>query len=446
MSLPPDGSTLDFRVLFESVPGLYLVLTSDLTIVAVSDAYLKATKTMRPDILGRRIFDVFPDNPADDTATGTTNLRASLQRVLDRRTTDIMAVQKYDIRLPDAEGGGFVERHWSPVNSPVFAADGTVSAIIHRVEDVTEFVHLQAVQRERQEMTEALRARASAMESEIYQRAQDIARANRDLRQEIERRQAIQTQLEQESRKLHDTNEALVALQHSRDMLANMIVHDLRNPLTASIGYLDMLLMKLHGQANDLVRYAQGALDVNMVMMDMINGILDVMRMEDGRMPVRLASTDIVTLVAEKLQQYQPTAANSGLALTYDGPTHLTVVTDGGLLSRVVDNLVVNAIKHTPPGGAITVAARPGSAPGALVIEVRDTGEGIAPADCERLFQKYGRVEGQTMGRRYDTGLGLVFCRMAVDLLRGDITVASKLGAGSTFTITLGEPQSSAKT
>src|ERR1700745_4295332 len=106
--------TPDFRALFESAPGLYLVLTPDLTIVAASDAYLHATMTKRPEILGHKLFDVFPDNPNDPHATGVRNLRASLARVLEHRAPDAMAVQKYDIRRPEAQGGGFEERYWSP--------------------------------------------------------------------------------------------------------------------------------------------------------------------------------------------------------------------------------------------------------------------------------------------------------------------------------------------
>src|SRR5215216_3942365 len=131
--------TPDFRALFESAPGLYLVLTPDFTIVAASDAYLDATMTMRHSIVGRNIFEVFPDNPADPEATGTRNLRASLTRVLQHRRPDTMAVQRYDIRRPDPEGGAFEERYWSPVNSAVVRGD-VVAYIIHRVEDVTEFV------------------------------------------------------------------------------------------------------------------------------------------------------------------------------------------------------------------------------------------------------------------------------------------------------------------
>src|SRR5262245_6618721 len=120
----------DFRNLFESAPGLYLVLKPDLSIVAVSDAYLRATQTTREAILGRGIFEVFPDNPDDPKATGVANLRESLDRVLASRAPDAMAVQKYDIRRPEAEGGGFEERFWSPVNSPVFGAGGEVACII----------------------------------------------------------------------------------------------------------------------------------------------------------------------------------------------------------------------------------------------------------------------------------------------------------------------------
>lgn len=433
-----DGHFLpDFRRLFEAVPGLYLVLLPDLRIVAASDGYLTATKTIRGEILGRSIFEVFPDNPADIAATGTTNLRASLERVLRHRAADVMAVQKYDIRLPEAEGGAFVERFWSPVNSPVLAADGKVEYIIHRVEDVTGFIRLQQEQSARDQATDALRAKASVMESEIYQRAQEIAAVNRDLRQEVERRQVVQAQLVQESEKLRNALDALVTLQHSRDLLTGMIIHDLRNPLTASLGYIDLLRHKLPDGDPLLQKYATGVFAANVHMKEMINGILDVMRMEDGKMPVQIETCDIAVVIDGKLQQYQGEGVRSGLRLAYDGPPALPVTTDKTLIGRVLDNLIVNAIKHTPEGGEVVISAVQELEPGRLVIRVVDSGEGIAPENCARLFQKYGRVAGQHMGRPYDTGLGLVFCRMAMDLLRGQITATSELGKGSTFTIVL---------
>jgi len=136
--------TPDFRVLFESAPGLYLVLTPDFTIVAASDAYLSATMTRREDIIGRFLFDVFPDNPKDPAATGMRNLKASLERALNKKAPDVMAVQKYDIPKPGSKGKKFEERYWSPVNSPVLDKDGRVDFIIHRVEDITDFVTLKS--------------------------------------------------------------------------------------------------------------------------------------------------------------------------------------------------------------------------------------------------------------------------------------------------------------
>ncbi|HXT66945.1 MAG TPA: PAS domain S-box protein [Nitrospiraceae bacterium] len=128
----------DFRTLFESAPGSYLALTPALVIVAASDAYLQVTMTRREKILGRHLFNVFPDNPGDATATGVSNLRASLTRVLQHRIPDAMAVQRYDLRRPDTEGGEFEERYWSPINTPVFSPNGEIAYIIHRVEDITE--------------------------------------------------------------------------------------------------------------------------------------------------------------------------------------------------------------------------------------------------------------------------------------------------------------------
>lgn len=134
---------LDFRALFEASPALCLVLkpnTPHFTILGASDAYLKATKTERGKINGRGLFEVFPDNPDEPGATGTSNLLRSLNLVLKNKAKHQMAIQKYDIPLPPGEGKGFEERHWSPVNVPVLNAAGEVEYIIHSVEDVTEVV------------------------------------------------------------------------------------------------------------------------------------------------------------------------------------------------------------------------------------------------------------------------------------------------------------------
>ena len=129
-------NSTDLQRVFRGIPGLYLILKpdADFTILAASDDYLRATHT-DATIFGRPLFEAFPDNPAQTDPDGVSNLNASLQRVLANRAPDTMPTQRYDVRLSPAEGGGFEERYWAPVNSPVLTDQGEVEYIIHRVED-----------------------------------------------------------------------------------------------------------------------------------------------------------------------------------------------------------------------------------------------------------------------------------------------------------------------
>jgi len=136
----------DFRMLFEQSPDIYLVLDPDLIIVGVNEARLHATLSTREGVVGRHVFDAFPDNPADPAATGVRNLRASLERVLATRKPDTMPIQRYDIRRPREQGGGWETRYWKQTNVPVLRPDGSVAWIIHRVEDVTEMVRMRQEQ------------------------------------------------------------------------------------------------------------------------------------------------------------------------------------------------------------------------------------------------------------------------------------------------------------
>lgn len=402
----------DFQRIFETCPGLYLVLHPDFTIAAVSDAYLRATMTRRNGIIGRGIFDVFPDNPDEIHADGVSNLRASLERALRERRPDTMPIQRYDIRCED---GRFEERFWSPLNAPVLDQHGQVQFIIHRVEDVTAYVRLQNTERTRQAQVDDLRSQTIRMEAEIFTHSQDLALVNGDLRL---------------------AHAALARAQAEKDLLTGMIIHDLRNPLAACLGHVEMAMGKVSRTDPAVTRHLDGAWKAGMHLQAMIDGIVDIIRMEDGKMPIVLADADIRQIIDAKVAQYQGAAAKSGLVITHDAADPaLHHITDEALLGRVIDNLLTNAIKHTPPGGSVTI--RSSRAPSSIAIRIIDTGEGIAPGGIERLFQKYGRVDGQAMGRDNDTGLGLVFCRMAIELLRGSIVADSAVGHGSTFTITL---------
>ena len=177
---------IDYQKIFESAPALFLLLVADesFRILDASNAYLNATYTERDAIVGRSVFEVFPDNPEDQGATGVANLRSSLKRVLADEQPDTMAVQKYDIRRPASEGGGFEERYWSPVNAPVFGPDGRMLYILHRVEDVTELSRT----------NRALAHEGETMRMEVLSRSQELQEANRQLREVTEQFQAMYDQ------------------------------------------------------------------------------------------------------------------------------------------------------------------------------------------------------------------------------------------------------------
>ena len=257
-------------------------------------------------------------------------------------------------------------------------------------------------------------------------------RMHTEIRQQAEHLGRLNAQLSQ-------SNVALKELQQSKDLLVGMVIHDLRNPLTACLGSLDLAIAQALKSGVAPSKYLGNASEATLHILEMVNGIVDIMRMEDGKMPINREDVDLDVLIDGRVERYRGAALTKGVALS-----HLPSVaagrcsTDGALIGRVIDNLVVNAIKHTSDGGTIAITGQR-TAQHCLAIAISDTGEGI-PADAiGGLFQKYGRVAGQQLGCHYDTGLGLVFCRMAVELLGGSISVASERGHGTTFSVVIPE-------
>jgi PAS domain S-box-containing protein len=173
------GLSVDFRVLFESWPGAYLVLDPELVIIAVSDAHLAVTMTSRSDVIGKDVSDAFPDNPDDPESDGESRLRVSLDRVRQHKVADTMPVQQYDIRRPGS--GGFETRFWSVMNSPVLDHDRNLLYIINRAEDITEYIRLKERQARQQPIEEELQVHVDQMEAEILARALDLQATNHEL-------------------------------------------------------------------------------------------------------------------------------------------------------------------------------------------------------------------------------------------------------------------------
>jgi signal transduction histidine kinase/CheY-like chemotaxis protein len=397
---------LDFKSLFEAAPNSYLVLDPGLVIVAASDAYLRATMTTREQILGRGLFEVFPGNPDDPEATGVANLRASLERVSRDRVPDTMAVQQYDIRRPQSEGGGYEVRYWSPFNAPVFGPDGQLAYILHRVVDVTEFVRLKELGTEQQQLTTSLQADKARMEAEILRRSKELQEANRRLR----------------------------AADLAKSEYLSRMSHELRTPLNAILGFAQLLEMD---ELREDQRVSLGyILSAARHLLELINEVLDIAAIEAGRLPLSLEPVWVADVVSEAVSLIRPLADEHGILLT--GPsvsctTH--IVGDRQRLKQILLNLLSNAVKYNQPGGSVHLTGDR-VAGERLRVKVTDTGPGIQPAALERLFVPFERV-GEQHSAVEGTGLGLPLSKRLAEAMGGTLELTSTPQQGSTFWVEL---------
>jgi signal transduction histidine kinase len=388
---------VDFRALFEAAPGLYLVLDPELRIVAVSDVYLAATMTRREEIMGRGIFDVFPDNPEDPEATGVSNLSASLDRVRRQKGADTMAVQKYDIQRPEEEGGGFEERYWSPKNTPVLDEEGELAYIIHRVQDVTAFVRLSE--------------RGSEQEAEIFLRGQELQELNRKLQ----------------------------AADQAKNEFLSRMSHELRTPLAAIMGFSELLGMADLDERKS--EWAATILKAGKHLLQLVDEVLDISRIEAGELSFSVEPVPIARLLEEARELIEPLAEGRSVTVhpprTAEGISYVRA--DSQRLKQVLINLLSNAVKYNREGGAVEVSVE-SEGSDRVRIAVKDTGMGIDPDSIEKLFIPFERLDAGA--EIQGTGLGLALSQRLVEAMGGTLTVSSAPGQGSTFTVELarGEP------
>ncbi len=238
----------------------------------------------------------------------------------------------------------------------------------------------------------------------------------------------IERQKEQEA--LYDK---LKSLDKVKNDLTNMIVHDLRTPLTSLLAGL---------QSIQVAEEDKEILDIALLggntLLGMINNLLDISKMEEGSMTLDKSEFLLSDLLVSGLAQVSWLAENKGVKLITEIPRSLgQVVADPDKLKRVIVNLVGNAVKFTPADGQVTVIATRDAISNEIIVGVRDTGEGIPKEAFERIFEKFEQVATRKAGKTMSTGLGLTFCKLVVEAHGGRIWVESELGIGSTFLFTL---------
>jgi signal transduction histidine kinase len=237
------------------------------------------------------------------------------------------------------------------------------------------------------------------------------------------------------SRQMHDVAqrnyEHLLEMEQLRDNLVHMVVHDMRSPLMVVSWALDLLGDELGGALTDETREVVASAELQAhLLTEMLDSVLDVSRLEAGAIPLSYGVVDLNALVRQVVEPLGRVSGENRLRVeTDDGPRH--VACDRVLIRRVVINLVNNAMRHSPSGGAVRVAVE-GDGDVAR-ISVSDDGPGLPPEHRKRVFDKFWQAANRKGGSSGGTGLGLTFCKMAVERHGGEIGVDSEPGAGSTF-------------
>src|SRR2546428_593922 len=292
----------------------------------------------------------------------------------------------------------------------ILSEHGELTAVVTILHDRREAI-------EKAKLYEQLKQASDELERKIQLATADIAQQN-----ELLRRQAIE--LEQAS-----------ALKSQ--FLANMS-HEFRTPLNAMLGYTSMLLQGVGGPIEAPVKRQLGRIESNgRHLLTTSNAILDISRIEAGRMPLQISSFRIPELVAEVKSELEPIILRSKLSITVDVPKKLRPIsTDRQKVKQILLNLLSNALKFTHHGG-VTISARRIQKERAVTLSVSDTGIGIASIDQGRIFEDFRQLDNSPTRAYGGTGLGLSICRRLAQMLEGTITLRSQVGKGSVFTLVL---------
>jgi two-component system, sensor histidine kinase and response regulator len=220
-------------------------------------------------------------------------------------------------------------------------------------------------------------------------------------------------------------------LEQLRDDLVHMVVHDMRSPLMVLLGRLSLLTHPSGGNtfSDDGAADLRAAVEAAEAVNGMANDLLDVSRLEEGRMPLERSVCDLTQMAADVRAVLSGVASERHIGVDSEGPVEVSC--DPAIVRRVLENLVSNGIKHTPPGSEIRISiARKDTA---VLVAVHDEGPGVPSEARERIFEKFGTIDTRTQRAYHSAGLGLAFCKLAVETHGGRIAVESREPVGSTF-------------
>ncbi len=261
-----------------------------------------------------------------------------------------------------------------------------------------------------------------------------LARATVEERAQLVDREMYDQLLVQMLLRYASAERELRELNELKNRFLGMAAHDLRNPLTAIRGFSQILLeMKLDGaKQTEFLKSIHRSSDD---MLRLVNDLLDVAVIESGKLDLRLRDADLSELVNGRIKLVAPVAEKKQIGITTTVPEAIHAVLDPDRFAQVIDNLLTNAIKFSPPGSGIQVGIR--ETADAVILAVRDSGPGIAAEDREKLFGTFQKLAARPTGGEKSTGLGLAIVKKIVDAHRGGIDVVNVPGSGAEFSVRL---------
>ena len=415
-------STDDYQHLFESSPSSFLILLpdTDFTIVAVTDDYLNDTLTKRENILGKPVFEVFPDNPSEPESHSTKLLADSFKRAIATKSVDTMATLRYDVPRPD--GNGFEERYWRPVNKVALSTNGEILYIIHRAQDVTDYVQLLAENKANQIEREDLTAQKIIMEKEVKYRSLELEAKN--------------IELTKANDALKQSTDMLYEQGQKKDEFLAMLAHELRNPLSPISAAADILSFKK--LSDEKIKRCSNIISRQVKhMTSLIDDLLDVSRVKKGLISLKLDKINLSEIIAQSLEQVKPLIESFNHQLFLKTPMQtIFVMGDQHRLIQIFTNIIGNSAKYTPEGGSINLTLE---TEGELAkIVVTDNGVGMDAELIKQAFELFTQASRTSDRSQGGLGIGLALVKSLVELHQGSVTISSQgIGKGCQLTVLL---------
>lgn len=418
-------NTIDYQKLFVELPGLYIILSTDLTIMDVSEKLTKAAGIHRLDMIGKNLFVVFPENPEDIIADGQSNLKYSLNYVLKHRTAHTMAVQRYDVKNLE---GKFEERYWCPVNKPVLDEKGEVLYIIHRVEEVTDFVQLSEVSEKTVQQNTKLESQIERMKIEIIKRTKELEKLNAQLDEKV----SLRTQHLEEANKTIRKN--IVALTHQKKQLedfCNIISHNLRAPLVNISMLVEMVAENTTNEDNIifLEKLDKAAKNLNETFNELVESIQITQDTEIPHEEIELKS--FTNGIIDSLQG-EINKSQAIIEMDFSQAPKLCYPVN--YMRSILQNLISNSLKYSSPERRPIIKINSKIKNDSVIISISDNGLGL---DLNKHSENLFKIRKVFHDHPAAKGFGLFITKSQVTALGGKIWMESEPDVGSTFHVEL---------